>query len=83
MAVITWVGQGLFLLFSEQQVRDHFFYRDVLNKSDAGLDQLGSLGGQLTLVLGIAVVTTFIFIAAGTKSLGKVDFFQDLANVNT
>ena len=72
MAVIMWAGQALWRLFSEQNIRDGFFYRDVLNKEDASLEQLGQLGGQLSLVLAIGSVSIFIFMAAGTRSVGKV-----------
>ena len=52
--------------------RDGFFYRDVLGKEEADLEELGSLSGQLTLILGIGAVLTFVLVAAGTRSLGKV-----------
>jgi hypothetical protein len=52
--------------------RDGFFYRDVLAKEQADLEELGSLSGQLTLILGIGAVLTFVLVAAGTRSLGKV-----------
>ena len=64
--------QGLFLLFSEQQIADGFFYRDVLDRGDATMVRLGSLGGQLALVLAIAAVSTFVLTVAGTRALGKV-----------
>ena len=67
-----WTGQGLFLLFSEQQITDGFFYRDVLDRGDATMVRLGSLGGQLALVLAIAAVSTFVLTVAGTRALGKV-----------
>ena len=72
LAVLMWAGQALWRLFSEQNIRDGFFYRDVLNKEDASLEQLGQLGGQLSLVLAIGSVSIFIFMAAGTRSVGKV-----------
>ena len=43
---------------------------------DAGESDLGSLGflhGQLAISLGITCVVVFIFIAASTQSLGKVN----------
>ena len=40
----------------------------------AGLDNLGTLHGQLSLCLGIACLVIFILIAAGTRSIGKVRF---------
>ena len=52
--------------------RDGFFYRDVLGKEEADLEELGSLSGQLTLILGSGAVLTFVLVAAGTRSLGKV-----------
>jgi hypothetical protein len=52
--------------------RDGFFYRDVLSKESADLEELGSVSGQLILILGIGSVLTFVLVAAGTRSLGKV-----------
>ena len=72
LATLMWTGQGLFLLFSEQQITDGFFYRDVLDRGDATMLRLGSLGGQLALVLAIAAVSTFVLTVAGTRALGKV-----------
>jgi len=72
LAVLMWAGQALWQIFSEQNIRDGFFYRDVLSKEDASLDRLGELGGQLSLVLAVASVSIFILIAAGTRSVGKV-----------
>jgi len=72
LGVMTWAGQSLFLIFSRQDVNDGFFYRDVLNKENAELDQLGSISGQLCLILGIGAVLTFILVAAGTRSVGKI-----------
>ena len=72
LAVVMWAGQALWQLFSEQNIRDGFFYRDILNKGDSSLEQLGKLVGQLSLVLAIGCVTIFILMAAGTRSVGKV-----------
>ena len=72
LAVVMWAGQALWQLFSEENIRDGFFYRDVLNKENASLEQLGQLLGQLSLVLAIGCLTIFILIAAGTRSIGKV-----------
>jgi len=72
LAVLMWAGQALWLLFTQQSIRDGFFYRDVLNKKDASLEQLGHLEGQLPLVLAICCVSIFILAAAGTRSVGKV-----------
>ena len=72
LAVIMWSGQAIWLLFSEQNIRDGFFYRDVLHKEDASLQELGQLGGQLSLILAIGCVSLFTLMAAGTKSVGKV-----------
>merc|ERR1711892_1100809 len=72
MAVVMWAGQALWQLFSQQDIRDGFFYRDVLGKEDASLEQLGELGGQLSLVLAVGCVTIFILMAAGTRSIGKI-----------
>jgi len=71
-AVITWSCQALYLLFSEQSLSETFFNKRVLDVGSASLGQLGLLHGQLALSLGIACIVVFIFIAAGTKSLGKV-----------
>jgi len=73
LGLLSWAGQSLFLIFSRQQIKDQFFYQDVLNKSpENDLEQLGEISGQLTLVLGIGAVITFILVAAGSRSVGKV-----------
>jgi len=72
LAVLMWAGQALWLVFSEQNIRDGFFFRDVLDKGEASLAQLGDLDGHLSLVLAIGSVTIFILMGAGTRSVGKV-----------
>ena len=71
-AVIMWSGQALWHLFSSEEIRDGFFYRDVLAKEDATLEHLGDLVAQLSLVLGVCCVTIFILSAAGIRSVGKI-----------
>ena len=38
-----------------------------LSREDSSLGELGGLRNQILLVLGIATLTTFVFIVAGTK----------------
>ena len=40
---------------------------EMLNREDSSLGELGGLRNQILLVLGIATLTTFVFIVAGTK----------------
>ena len=40
---------------------------NVLSREDSSLGELGGLRNQILLVLGIATLTTFVFIVAGTK----------------
>ena len=75
LGVITWSCQAFYYLFTEQEFpekRIRFFEDRVLDKGEATLGDLGLLHGQLALCLGIACIVVFIFVAAGTKSLGKV-----------
>ena len=75
MSVITWSAQAFYLLFTGQVFTENFFYGQVLDWEDgSGLDNLGTLHGQLSLCLGIACLVIFILIAAGTRSIGKVRF---------
>ena len=77
MSVITWSAQAFYLLFTGQVFTENFFYGQVLDWEDgSGLDNLGTLHGQLSLCLGIACLVIFILVAAGTRSLGKVTFFK-------
>ncbi|XP_023325122.1 sodium-dependent proline transporter [Eurytemora carolleeae] len=62
LGVLSWSGQTLFLVFSQQNIRDGFFYRDVLNKDKGDLEELGSVSGELCLVLGIGTVLIFILV---------------------
>ena len=78
MSVITWSAQAFYLLFTGQVFTENFFYGQVLDWEDgSGLDNLGTLHGQLSLCLGIACLVIFILIAAGTRSVGKVIFYPD------
>ena len=75
LGVITWSCQAFYYLFTEQEFpekRIRFFEDRVLDRGDATLGDLGLLHGQLALCLGIACVVVFVFVAARTKSLGKV-----------
>jgi len=73
MSIITWSAQAFYLLFTGQVFTENFFYGQVLDWEDgSGLDNLGTLHGQLSLCLGIACLVIFILVAAGTRSLGKV-----------
>lgn len=72
MAVIMWAGQALYRLLADRHIKDGFFYRDVLNREDSSLEELGQLLGELCLILAISCVVIFILIAAGTRSVGKV-----------
>ena len=45
----------------------------VLDAGESNLGSLGFLHGQLAISLGITCVVVFIFIAASTQSLGKVN----------
>ena len=75
LGVITWSCQAFYFLFTDQKFpekRDRFFEDKILDKGDADLGNLGLLHGQLALCLGIACIVVFIFVAAGSKSLGKV-----------
>ena len=40
---------------------------NILSREDSSLGELGGLRNQILLVLGIATLTTFVFIVAGTK----------------
>ena len=72
LAVLMWSGQALFHLFSAQRIPQNFFARDVLDQEDFSLEELGTLRNQILLVLGIASLSTFVFLVAGTRSIGKV-----------
>jgi len=72
LGVLMWIGQGMFKLFYHQKIEEEFFAKDILNKEDASLEDLGSLSTQLLLVLGIVTLSVFVLVAAGTKSVGKV-----------
>ena len=67
-----WAGRGLFVLFSEQQIRDGFFHGEVLGRDGAGLEELGALAGTPVLVLAGTATATFLLAALGTRALGKL-----------
>ena len=72
LGVLMWMGQGMFRLFYQQKISDGLFSQDILNREDSSLEALGTLSTQLLLVLGIATLTVFVLVVAGTKSVGKV-----------
>merc|ERR1711881_121284 len=72
LGVSMWMGQGMFRLFYQQTIREEMFAEDILNKEDASLESLGALSTQLLLVLGIAALTVFVLVVAGTRAVGKV-----------
>ena len=72
LGVLMWMGQGMFRLFYQQKISEGLFSQDILNREDASLEDLGTLSTQLLLVLGIATLTVFVLVVAGTKSVGKV-----------
>jgi len=73
LAVVTWSCQAIYNLFTTTSVPDTFFNKVVLDTGpDSSLSDLGLLHGQLALALGVACIVVFIFIAAGTRSIGKV-----------
>ena len=57
----------------QQDSTTELFYIDNTNslnnlsREDSSLGELGGLRNQILLVLGIATLTTFVFIVAGTK----------------
>ena len=82
MSIITWSAQAFYLLFTGQVFTENFFYGQVLDWEDgSGLDNLGTLHGQLSLCLGIACLIIFILIAAGTRSVGKVRNLDKIVNL--
>ena len=44
-----------------------FFSRAVLDREDSSLGELGGLRNQILLVLGIAALSTFVCVVAGTR----------------
>ena len=72
LGVITWSGQATYLLFGRQSVPENFFHNGVLDVGESSLGDLGVLHGQLAVALGIACVVVFVFVAASTRSMGKV-----------
>jgi len=72
LGVSMWLGQGMFRLFYQQTIREEMFEEDILNKEDSSLESLGALSTQLLLVLGIAALTVFVLVVAGTRAVGKV-----------
>ena len=81
LGVITWSCQAFYYLFTQQEFpekRIRFFEDRVLDRGDATLGDLGLLHGQLALCLGVACIVVFVFVAAGTKSLGKVSLIYSV-----
>lgn len=72
LAVLSWAGQALFLLFSQQDIGKEVFRDQVLDREETGLGNLGSLGYQGLVVLGVVTLVTFLLAGAGTRALGKV-----------
>jgi len=72
LAVLMWAGRGLFHLFFYQEITKELFSREILNSNNSSLTELGHLESQALLVLGIASLSTFICVVAGTRSVGKV-----------
>eukprot|EP00092_Neocalanus_flemingeri_P033013 GFUD01035905.1.p1 GENE.GFUD01035905.1~~GFUD01035905.1.p1 ORF type:complete len:666 (-),score=128.90 GFUD01035905.1:19-2016(-) len=72
LGVLMWMGQGMFRLFYHQKISEGLFSQDILNREDASLEALGTVSTQLLLVLGIATLTVFVLVVAGTRSVGKV-----------
>jgi len=68
---LMWSGKALFQLFSQELIRDGFFYRDILKKENSSLSSLGELVGELVLVLGCLCMAIFILSAASTRIVGK------------
>ena len=72
LAVLMWSGQALFHIFSFQKIGEQFFSQDVLDREDSSLEELGDLRIQILPVLGSATLSTFVFLVAGTRSVGKI-----------
>ena len=71
-AVIMWAGQAGWILFTLQDCREGFFRSDVLQRQEDSMEYLGQVVGELALVLVVVCLVTFILVAAGTRSVGKV-----------
>merc|ERR1711892_43747 len=67
-AVLTWISQGIYLLFTDREIDRHFFYQGVLNKADSSTDYLHR---DHVLVLACVCAVIFILVVAGHKALGK------------
>ena len=67
-AVLTWISQGVYLIFSSTEIDKHFFYQGVLNKADTSLD---TLHRDHVLVLACVCAVVFLLVVAGHKALGK------------
>jgi len=72
VAVMTWISQAMFLLFKDQNIGEKFLYEKVLNKEDHNIHDLGSLNIDLVIVLGIVMISLFVLVGAGLRSVGKV-----------
>lgn len=72
LGVLMWLGQAVFKLFYNQDIDTEFLAKDVLNRDDSSLGALGGLSSHLLLVLGIAALSIFVLVVAGSRALGRV-----------
>merc|ERR1719422_1309685 len=72
LATLMWSALAFYKLFNKQQISDSFFYSEILNRGDADLETLGSVGGQQALVLSVVSVGVFVMSVLGTRGLGKI-----------
>jgi len=72
LATLMWSALSFYKLFNAQHISESFFYSDILNRGDADLETIGSIGGQQALVLSVVSVGVFIMSVAGTRALGKI-----------
>ena len=72
LATLAWAALAFYSLFSSQSLQDGFLYRDILDKGEASLEEVGQLGGQQALVLCIVSVLVFLLTSPGPRGLGKL-----------
>ena len=72
MSVAMWAGKGAVTLFYEQKIGQEFFYSDMLHMNGTTLESIGTLDTKVTLALGAVSLCTFVLLAAGARSIGKV-----------
>ena len=72
ISVAMWVGRGAVKLFYEQKISQEFFYSDVLHVNATTLGDIGTVNSELTLALGAVGLCSYILLAGGVKSIGKV-----------